>query len=72
MAQLILCDAEGHEIGRREMASSERLAYYEAWNRHDLIAFNGKQYLIQTVAWLIQDEQCICRVTDEGYLSGDC
>lgn len=63
MAELILRDAEGHEVGRRPMEPQERYVYYQAWSQHDLVPFDGKRYKLHSVAWRKPSEDCILLVS---------
>lgn len=67
MAQLILRDGDGREVGQREMDPGERLAYYRAWDRHDLITHEGKQYRIRTVAWRVPEETLVLSVIFDSH-----
>jgi hypothetical protein len=68
MAQLILCTAEGLELVRRPMEPSERYALYRLFSASDYLEHAGRCYRLLSVAWKLPEEDCICRVRDEGYI----
>lgn len=67
MAELILIDLDGHEVGRRPVEASERLFFYRAWDTHDQISFDGKRYVIHTVAWRVPEQDLVLGVRFEGW-----
>jgi hypothetical protein len=62
MAELILRDADGVEVGRRPMQAHERYGLYEQCRDHQLFQHAGEQYTLITVAYDRTAEQCICIV----------
>jgi hypothetical protein len=67
MSQLILRDADGVNVGCRVMEAHERLFFYRAWDTHDLISFEGKRYLIKTVAWRMPEEDLVLSVIFDSW-----
>jgi hypothetical protein len=62
MAELILRDADGVEVGRRAMQPGERYGLYEQCRDRQLFHHAGQQYTLLTVAYDRTAEQCICTV----------
>jgi hypothetical protein len=62
MAELILRDADGVEVGRRPMAPEHRFTLYEQCRDRQLFQHAGQQYTLITVAYDRTAEQCICTV----------
>jgi hypothetical protein len=67
MAELILRDEDGHEVGRRSMPPDERLFFYQAYQTNDLISFDGKRYRIKTVAWLVPEHDLVLGVRFDSW-----
>ena len=71
MAELILRDADGVEVGRREMVAQERFDLYERCRERECLDHNGKRFRLITVAWDRVAEQCLCLVECQGYVPVD-
>jgi hypothetical protein len=74
MHELIVIErATGQEIGRRSMAPHERYTYYEDCRDHDLLTYEGKYYVLDSVAWRIPEEDLVLGVTFHSHeTSCDC